>query len=76
MIENRKLNNVIGSYIIDGVEKEYTKEILKGDIAILTMDMNNILLEYMKNNGYDDIYIIPLLTELTNKGLEFANNLK
>jgi hypothetical protein len=66
--------DVIGSYIIDGVEHNYTKEILRGDIAILTMDMIRILLDYMKNNGYDDVYITPLITELTNKGLEFANN--
>lgn len=66
--------DVIGSYIIDGVEQDYTKEILRGDIAILTMDMIIILLDYMKNNGYDDVYITPLITELTNKGLEFANN--
>ena len=66
--------DVIGSYIIDGVEQNYTKEILRGDIAILTMDMIRILLDYMKNNGYDDVYITPLITELTNKGLEFANN--
>jgi len=66
--------DVIGSYIIDGVEHNYTKEILRGDIVILTMDMIRILLDYMKNNGYDDVYITPLITELTNKGLEFANN--
>jgi hypothetical protein len=66
--------DVIGSYILDGIEKDYTKEILRGDIAILTIDMIRILLDYMKNNGYDDVYITPLITELTNKGLEFANN--
>jgi len=38
------------------------------------MDMIRILLDYMKNNGYDDVYITPLITEMTNKGLEFANN--
>jgi hypothetical protein len=65
---------VIGSYIIDGVEKDYTKEILRGDIAILTIDMISILLDYMKNNGYDDVYITPIISELANKGLEFANN--
>jgi hypothetical protein len=84
IIEEQNFNNpqkpefnipdIIGSYIIDGVEKDYTKEILRGDIAILTMDMIRILLDYMKNNGYDDVYITPLITELTNKGLEFANN--
>lgn len=83
-LENEKLNEpqkpqlnipaVIGSYILDGVEKDYTKEILRGDIAMLTMDMIRILLDYMKNNGYEDVYITPLITELTNKGLEFANN--
>lgn len=84
MSENENLNesqkpqlnipDVIGSYILDGIEKDYTKEILRGDIAILTIDMIRILLDYMKNNGYDDVYITPLITELTNKGLEFANN--
>ena len=48
--------DVIGSYILDGVEQDYTKEILRGDIAILTMDMIRILLDYMKNNGYDRIW--------------------
>lgn len=66
--------DVIGSYIIDDVEKNYTKANLRGDIAILTMDMVRILLDYMKDNGYDDVYITPLITELTNKGIEFANN--
>lgn len=68
------ISDVIGSYIIDGVENDYTKGILRGDIALLTMDMIGILLGYMKNNGYDDVYITPLITELTNKGLVFANN--
>jgi hypothetical protein len=66
--------DVIGSYILDGEEKDYTKKMLRGDIAILTMDMIRILLDYMKNNGYDDVYITPLITEMTSKGLEFANN--
>jgi hypothetical protein len=37
--------DVIGSYILYGVEQDYTKEILRGDIAILTMDMIRILLD-------------------------------
>ena len=73
MIKN--IHPVIGTYVFDGVEKDYTKEILKGDISLLTMDMIRILIDYMKNNNYDDIYITPLITEMTNKGIEFGNKL-
>ena len=68
------ISDVIGTCIVDGVEYDYTKQMLRGDIALLTINMIGILLHYMKNNGYDDVYITPLITELTNKGLEFGNN--
>ena len=33
MIKN--IHPVIGTYVFDGVEKDYTKEILKGDISLI-----------------------------------------
>jgi hypothetical protein len=69
-------SNVLGKIIIDGVQEEYTKDMLRGDIAMLTMDMTNIIIEYMNNNGYQDVYLTPLIVELTNKGLTFAKNYK
>ncbi len=70
-----KLNlpEVIGSYISDGVEKNYTKEMLRGDIALLTLDMGTIVIDYMKKHGYEDVYLTPLITEITKAGINFAN---
>lgn len=68
------ISDVIGSYVKGDEMKDYTKQMLKGDIALLTMDMVSILIKYMNDNGYEDVYITPLITELTNKGIEFGNN--
>lgn len=65
---------VIGSYVKDGEMKDYTKQMLRGDIALLGMDMVSILIKYMNNNGYEDVYITPLITEMSNKCIELGNN--
>lgn len=70
------MKEVIGAYTEEGENKEYTKQSLKGDVAILSMDVVSSLLSYMKENGYDDVYITPLITEIQNKHLKFLNRFK
>ena len=66
------VSDIIGTYTLDGITNDYTKENLRGDIAILTMDMVQNIIKYMNENGYQDVYITPLITEITNKGVVFS----
>jgi gamma-glutamyl phosphate reductase len=71
------LNDVIGQYVKDGEVQDYTKEMLKGDIALLTIDNVNKLINYIKEieNQENDVYITPLITELNNNGINFIKKL-
>lgn len=71
-----EVNEIVGAFTEEGEKKEYTKQMLQGDIAILSMDIVSSLLSYMKENGYNDVYITPLITEIQNKHLKFLNRFK
>lgn len=69
----KKCDNIMEELKINDDHVSLLNKSLKGDIAMLILEITKDIVIYMKENGYEYVDITPLITHIMEKGNKFLD---